>query len=75
MRILVGILFGPIAFEKLGDNIIFLTSLLSVGLRKKEFISVGEWGGGGSWKLFLEFLIEDWMSVAMFTKYLLKPIS
>ena len=34
LRILVGILFGPIDFEGLMDNIIFLTSILSVGLRK-----------------------------------------
>ena len=34
LRILVGMLFGPIAFEGLRDNILFLTSILSVGLRK-----------------------------------------
>ena len=35
LRILFGILFGPIAFEGLRNNIIFLTSISSVGLRKK----------------------------------------
>ena len=35
LRILVWILFGPIAFEGLRNNIIFLTSISSVGLRKK----------------------------------------
>ena len=55
-RILVGILFGPIIFEGLRDNIIFLTSILSVGLRKKEFILIG---GRKSWKLFFEYLIEN----------------
>ena len=35
MRILVGILFRPIGFEGLRNNIIFLTSVSSVGLRKK----------------------------------------
>ena len=72
LRILVGILFGPIAFEGLRDNIIFLTSISSVGLRKKEFILTG---GRKSWKLFFEYLIEDWMSVATFTKYLLKALA
>ena len=43
--ILVGILFGPIAFEGLRGNIIFLTSVSSVGLRKKNYIKQG-WGGG-----------------------------
>ena len=55
-RIFVGILFGPIIFEGLRDNIIFLTSILSVGLRKKEFILIG---GRKSWKLFFEYLIEN----------------
>ena len=41
LRILVGILFGPIAFEGLMDIIIFLTSISSVGLLKKEFILNG----------------------------------
>ena len=72
LRSLVGILFGPIAFEGLRDNIIFLTSISSVGLRKKEFILIG---GRKSWKLFFEYLIEDWMSVATFTKYLLKALA
>ena len=36
LRILVRILFGPIAFEGLRNNIIFLTSISSVGLRKKS---------------------------------------
>ena len=40
MRILVGMLFGPIASEGLRD-IIFLTAVSSVGLRKKEFILIG----------------------------------
>ena len=40
MTILVGILFGPIAFEGLGDIIIFLT-LVSSGWEKKEFILIG----------------------------------
>ena len=35
LRILVRILFGPITFEGLRNNIIFLTSISSVGLRKK----------------------------------------
>ena len=39
LRILFGILFGPIAFEGLRNNIIFLTSISSVGLRKKQFIN------------------------------------
>ena len=36
LRILARILFGAIAFEGLRDNI-FLASISSVGLRKKEF--------------------------------------
>ena len=40
LRILVGILFGHIAFEGLRDNMIFLTSILLVGLRKKAFILI-----------------------------------
>ena len=72
LRILVQIPFGPIAFEGLRVNIIFLTSISSVGLRKKEFILIG---GRKSWKLFFEYLIEDWMSVATFTKYLLKALA
>ena len=36
LRILVGILFGVIAFEGLRENIISVTSILSVGLRKKN---------------------------------------
>ena len=36
MRVLVETLFGPIAFEGLGDKIIFLTSISSVGLQKKR---------------------------------------
>ena len=28
-----------------------------------------------SWKLFFEYIIEDWMSVATFTKYLLKALA
>ena len=47
LRILVGILFELTAFEGLRDNIIFLTSVSSVGLRKKEFI-LTEWRK--SWK-------------------------
>ena len=39
--ILVGILFGSIAFEGLRDNIIFLTSISPVWLRKKEFMLIG----------------------------------
>ena len=65
MRILVGILFGQIAFEGLTDNIVFLTSVSSVGLRKKFIIIEGK-------KLFFEYLVEDLMSVVTFTKYLLK---
>ena len=72
LRILVGTLFGPIAFKRLRHNITFLTSVSSVGLRKKEFILIGE---RKSWKLFFEYLIEDWMSVAKFTKYLLKALA
>ena len=34
--ILVGILFGPIACERLRDNFMFLNSVLSMGLRKKN---------------------------------------
>ena len=42
MRILVGILFGAIAFGELRQIIIFLTSVSLVGLRKKkEFILIG----------------------------------
>ena len=41
LRILVVILFGPTTFEGLRDNIIFLTSISSAGLRKKEFILIG----------------------------------
>ena len=37
---LVGILFGHIAFEGLRDNMIFLTSISLVGLRKKTFILI-----------------------------------
>ena len=36
LRILVGILSGPIAIERLRDSVIFLTSISSVGLRKKN---------------------------------------
>ena len=72
LRILVGILFGLIAFEGLTDNIILLTSISSVGLRKKEFILIG---GRKAWKNFAEYPIEDWMSVATFTKYLLKALA
>ena len=53
LRILVGILFGPIAFEGLRDNIIFLTSISSVGLRKKEFILIGREGGENHENYFL----------------------
>ena len=56
---LVGILLGPIAFERSRNNITFLTSISSVGLRKKEFILTG---GRKLWKLFLEYLIDDWVS-------------
>ena len=42
LRILAGILFGPIAFKGLRYNIIFLTSISSKGLRKKELILI--WG-------------------------------
>ena len=42
LRILVGILFGSIAFEGLRDKTIFLTSISSVWLRKKELILIGE---------------------------------
>ena len=72
LRVLLGIIFGPIAFEGLRDNVIFLTSISSVGLRKKEFILIG-WRK--SWTLFFEYLMEDWMSVATFTKYLLKTLA
>ena len=72
LRISVGILFGMIAFEGLRDNITFLTSISSVGLRKREFILI--WGRK-SWKLFLENLTKDWMSVAKLTKYLLKALA
>ena len=41
LRIVVGILFRLIAFEGLRDNTKFLTSISSVGLRRKEFISIG----------------------------------
>ena len=41
LRILVGILFGSIAFEGLRDKTIFLTSISSVWLRKKELILIG----------------------------------
>ena len=47
LRILVGILFQPTAFEGLRDNVIFLTSVSSVGLRKRVFILI-EWRK--SWK-------------------------
>ena len=40
LRILVGILFGPIAFEGLSIIIIVLTLISLVGLRKKEFILI-----------------------------------
>ena len=36
LRILVGILFGPIAFEGLRDNIAFLTSINFRGVEKKK---------------------------------------
>ena len=72
LRILVGIVFGPIVFKRLRHNIIFLTSASSVGLRKKEFILIV---GRKSWKLFFEYLIEDWMPVATFTKRLLKALA
>ena len=42
MRILVGKLFVPVAFEGLRDNIIFLTSISSVGLRIKVYVNCGE---------------------------------
>ena len=41
LRILVGVLFGSIAFEGLRDKTIFLTSISSVWLRKKELILIG----------------------------------
>ena len=41
LRIVVGILFRPIAFEGLRDNTKFLTSISSTGLRRKEFILIG----------------------------------
>ena len=41
LGILVGILFRGIAFEGLRNNIIFSTSVSSLGLRKKEFILIG----------------------------------
>ena len=72
LRMLVGILFGPIAFEGLRDIIILLTSVSSAGLRKKEFVLIG---GRKSRKLFLEYLIENWMPVATFIKYLLKELT
>ena len=52
LRILVGILFEPIAFEGLRDNI-FLTSISSVGSRKKEFILIGREGGENHENYFL----------------------
>ena len=70
--ILVGILFRPIAFEGLRGIIIFLTSFPSVRLRKKELILIG---ARKSWKLFLEYLTEDWMSVATFPKCLVKALT
>ena len=71
LRILVG-LFGSIAFQGLRDNIKFLSSILSVELRKKELILIE---GRKSWKLFLECLIEDWVSGATLTKYLVKALA
>ena len=47
-RILVGIPFGTIVFEGLRD-IIFLSSVSSVDLRKKEFILIG---GRKLWNYF-----------------------
>ena len=38
-------------------------------LGEEVFTSIG---GRKSWKLFLEYLIEDWMSLATLTGYSLK---
>ena len=51
MRILVGTMYGLVAFERLRDNILFLTSISSVGLRKTELLLIGE---RKSSKLFFE---------------------
>ena len=46
----MGILFG-IAFEGLRDNIILLTSISSVGLKKKELVLIS--GGENNENYFL----------------------
>ena len=51
LRILVGTMYGLVAFERLRDNILFLTSISSVGLRKTELLLIGE---RKSSKLFFE---------------------
>ena len=38
LKIFVGIQFGPIDFREARDKIMFLISVLSVGLMKKEFL-------------------------------------
>ena len=39
-KIFVGILFGPIVFRVSRNKIMFLISVLSVGLMKKEFMLI-----------------------------------
>ena len=58
-------LFGPIDFKGSRDKIMFLISVLSVGLMKKEFMLI--WGRKSK-NLFLEYFMEDLMPVATLEK-------
>ena len=64
-KILIGILLGPEAFWESRAEIIEIISFLSVGERKKDFMLNGR---RNSWNSFAEYLIEDWISTAMFEK-------
>ena len=64
-KILIGILLGPEAFWESKAEIIEIISFLLVGERKKDFMLNG---GRNSWNSFAEYLIEDWISRAMFEK-------
>ena len=63
---------GPEAFWESKAEIIEIISFLSVGERKKDFMLNG---GRNSWNSFAEYLIEDWISRAMFEKWLLKAFA
>ena len=64
-NILVGMLFGPMAFKGLRVEMISDISVLSVGDIKKEFTSIF---GRKSEKVLFEYLIEDWIFNATLVK-------